>query len=217
MRNIKWPAFLRVFGKSVVDWWDGWMDFEIMGVVWLIAQVTVILGPPATFGVYYAVNTLIRTGENIGLRGAIDGARKYFLRGLAWGAMNWAVLIISFINMSFYFNLQTQIGLIALIFIAFVTALWLIVQFYAVPFYMAQEQEKIFLAFRNGLYLALASPLFTLGLMIFVLVIIALSVVFVIPAFLALPMLVPVLATRALYDRLEAFGIRKKDPDPREV
>lgn len=217
MRTIKWPAFLRVFGKSVVDWWDGWMDFEIMGLVWLIAQVTVILGPPATFGVYYAVNTLIRTGENIGLRGAIDGAKKYFFKGLAWGAMNWAVLIISFINMSFYYNLQSQIGLVALIFIAFITALWLIVQFYTVPFYMAQEQEKIFLALRNGLYLALASPLFTLGLMIFVIVIIILSVLLVIPAFLALPMLIPVLATRALYERLEAFGLRKKDPDPREV
>jgi len=215
--KIKFPAFLSAFGRSTVDWYDSWLDMTLIGMLWLVAQVTIVLGPAATFGVYYVTSAMIRSGESLGVKGMIEGARKYFLKALAWGALNWLVAVISVVNFIFYLNVDSTFGYIARVMIVVLTSLWMITQFYAVPFLLAQEQEKLFLALRNGLYLTLATLPYTIGLMIIVVLIIALSAVLILPAFLGVPMLIAVMGTRALYDRLEAFGLRKKDPDPKEV
>jgi len=215
--KLHWPAFVKAFAKSTVDWYDSWLDMTIIGILWLVAQVTVILGPPATFGVYYVVNLMIRTGENLGIKGVIQGARTYFLKSWGWGALSLLVGVIAVVNFMFYTSIDTTFGLVARILVIVVVALWLMVQFYTVPFFMAMEQENIFLALRNSFFLMMASLPYTLGLMIFVVLIIGLSTAFIIPAFLGLVMLIPVMATRSLYDRLEAYGLREKDADPREV
>ena len=215
--KFKFPAFLSAFGRSTVDWYDAWLDMTLIGMLWLVAQVTVILGPAATFGVYYVTSAMIRSGESLGVKGMIEGSRKYFLKALAWGALNWLVAVISVVNFIFYLNVDSTFGYIARVMIVVLTLLWMMTQFYTVPFVLAQEQENLFLALRNGFYLTLATLPYTIGLMIIVLLIIALSAVLILPAFLGVPMLISVMGTRALYDRLEAFGLRKKDPDPKEV
>ncbi|GAP06519.1 protein of unknown function, DUF624 [Anaerolinea thermolimosa] len=211
------PAFLRVFGKSAVDWYDAWLDMTVMGILWLIAQVTIILGPPATFGVYYVVNLMIRTGENRGIKGMFEGAKKYFWQSLGWGALNLLVLVIAVVNFTFYSQVNSPFAFAAQVFVMVLTGLWLMTQFYTVPFFMAQQEERILLALRNGFFMAVGTLFFTVGLMILEILIIALCVFLILPAFLGVPLFIPVLGTRALYDRLEAFGLRKKDPDPREI
>jgi uncharacterized membrane protein YesL len=215
--KIKFPAFLKVFGRSAVDWYDSWLDMTLIGMIWLAAQATVILGPAATFGVCYVTSSMVRSGESLGVKGLFEGARKYFLKATAWGALNWLVAVISVVNFIFYMNVESTFGYIARVLIAVLTLLWLMTQFYTVPFLLAQEQENLFLALRNGFYMTLASLPYTVGLMIIVALIIALCVVLILPAFLGVSMLISVMGTHALYDRLEAFGLRKKDPDPKEV
>lgn len=215
--KLRLPAFLRVFGKSAVDWYDAWLDMTVMGILWLIAQVTIILGPPATFGVYYVVNLMIRTGENRGIKGMLEGAKKYFWQSLGWGALNLLVLVIAVVNFTFYSQVNSPFAFAAQVFVMVLTGLWLMTQFYTVPFFMAQQEERILLALRNGFFMAVGTLFFTVGLMILEILIIALCVFLILPAFLGVPLFIPVLGTRALYDRLEAFGLRKKDPDPREI
>ncbi len=215
--NIKIPAFIRAFGRSIVDWYDSWLLMMMMGIIWLVAQVTIILGPPATFGVYYVIGHMIRNGEDLGVKGMLEGGRIYFLKSLGWGALNWLVIFIASVNFYFYSNLDSTLGLFARIFVIMLTVVWLISQFYTVPFFMAQEKERLFIAIRNGFYMAMATLPYTVGLMVFVVLIIVLSTFLVIPAFLGLPLLIAVLGTRALYDRLEAFGLREKEVNPRDV
>jgi uncharacterized membrane protein YesL len=215
--KMRWPAFLKAFGQSVVDWYDAWLDMTVIGIVWLLAQLTIVLGPPATFGVYYVAYHMIRNGESLGVKGMIVGARKYFLKGLAWGAINWLVAVITVTNFWFYSNLESEVGIVVRFVVLVLAGLWLMTQFYTVPFFMAQEQERVLLAIKNAFFLAMATLPYTLGLMIFVILDIGLSSVLILPAFLGLPMLIPVMATRTLFDRLGALGLVKKDPDPREV
>ena len=215
--KFKWPAFAQVIGKSVVDWSDAWIDYEVIALFWLISQVTIIFGPPVTFGVYYAINVLIRKGENVGIKGVLKGTKMYFWRGLGWGAMNWAVLIIGPIYLTFYGNLETNLGFFAHIVVLIVLVLWIIAQFYALPFFMFQEKKKMFLAIRFGFFLALSTPLFTLGILVFAVILLALCTLLIIPTFFGIPVLLMILGTRALYDRLESFGLLKKVEDSREV
>jgi hypothetical protein len=70
---------------------------------------------------------------------------------------------------------------------------------------------------KNGLLTTLAAPFFSIALLIVVALVLALSLGFVIPFFLGLPALIPFLGIRALYNRLEAFGIREPEKTPKEI
>jgi uncharacterized membrane protein YesL len=218
MRKIKWPAPLRVIGQSVVDWWDSWLDFWLLSVVWLLAQLTVVLGPPATFGLYHVVHVLLHEGQATGLKGMFQGGRMYFGKSLVWGVINWVVAILAYVNIAFYSQMGTTLGGIAMWVVILLTITYLVTQFYAVAFFMQMQDDhkKVFVALRNGLFLALGEPIFTFILVIFASLLIA-SLTFVLPLFLGIPALIAVLGTRAMRDRLIKFGVVKKDVDPREL
>jgi len=215
--DLKWPAFARVLKKSAVDWYVGWLDFEIMSLVWLVAQATVIFGPPVTFGVYHTLHVLFHTGENLGVRGILQGTKIYFWRAWAWAAVNGVVLTIAAINFIFYQNLQSDLGFVLNGVVLTLLALWLITQYYALPFLMVQGHNSIFRAMRNGFLLALSSPLFTLGIAFFAVIILLLCIVLVLPALIALPLLFMLLSTAAVRDRLQTIGLLEKEVDPKEL
>ncbi len=216
--NLKLPASWMTIAHGVVDWWDSWLDFEVITLAWFFAQLTIVLGPPATFGVYYVANKMLREGEALGVKGMLQGARQYFGKALLWGLLNWLAIFLAAVNLWFYYqNLSSPWGLAAEFLVLTIVALYLMTQFYAVAFFMEQTNPSIFLALRNGLFLTLATPFYTLMLMVVVAILVGLSAAFVIPIFLGAPALIAMLGTRALFDRLIALGLKKADPDPREI
>lgn len=214
--NVKFPASLRVIGRSIVDWWDGWLDMVLVTVVWFLAQLTIILGPPATFGAYYVVYNMMN-GEALGVRGLIEGAKLYFGKSLLWGLLNLVAFATIWINLQFYGSIEAAWGFYVQVFILMVTILWISTNFYALPYFMEQDVKKLRIALRNGLFTTLAAPFFTFVLLLMALLVLVLSVGFVIPIFLGLPGLIPMLGFRGLYDRLVAFGIRQPEKTPKEI
>ena len=212
----RFPASLRVIGRSVVDWWDSWLDMVLMTMLWFAAQLTVVLGPPATFGFYYAVHSMV-SGQAVGVRGLIFGARKYFGKALLWGLVNLVVIFVTAFAAWFYLNVQAAWGLYAAVLVLSIGYLWLTAQFYGLPYFMALENKDLYTAIKNGLLTAMAAPFFTLMLMIVALVVIVLSFGLIIPLFLGLPGLVAVLGFRGMFDRLVAFGLREREKTPKEI
>jgi uncharacterized membrane protein YesL len=215
--TIKLPASIQAIWSGIRDWWDSWLDYEVITLVWFFAQVTIVLGPPATFGLYYVANAMLRDGEALGVRGMIQGGRKYFWKAILWGVINILVLLLGSVNLWFYLQINSSYGLIAEVIVIVVLSLWLVTQFYAVPFFMEQIEPNVFLALKNGLFLTLATPFYTFVIMLLVVIILVASVSFVIPIFMGMPALIAVLGTRALFDRLTALGLKKPEVDPREV
>lgn len=101
MKASRFPASWQVIGRSLVDWWDSWFDLLGVVVVWLLAQFTIVLGPPATFGLYYVVYQLVN-GESLGIRGLIEGGRKYFGAAWLWNVINLVMLVTLYSNIIFY-------------------------------------------------------------------------------------------------------------------
>lgn len=214
--TVKFPASLRVIGRSVVDWWDGWMDMVLITIVWFIAQITVVLGPPATFGVYYVVHNM-QNGQSTGVRGLIEGGRKYFGISWLWAVINYFVIFVTSFAIWFYANVHATWGIYAEIIILLIAYLWLCSQFYGLAYFQELDEKKLYVALKNGLLTSMAAPLFTLLLMFVSVVLLVLSIVFMLPLFLGVPGLVPVLGFRGIYDRLIAFGIRKREKTPKEI
>lgn len=212
----KIPASLRVIGQAFVDWWDGWLDMVLTTIVWILAQLTIILGPPATFGLYYVVHQMIN-GEALSVKGMISGGRKYFWKAWIWGSLNLLVMIIFFVNINFYGSISAGWAPYLQVIVIMIGFLWYCTQFYAIPYFFEQETKNLFVAFRNGLFTTLAAPFFTLLIMVVVIVILGVSVGLVIPVFLGLPAVAPFLGFRAMYNRLEVFGLRQPEKTPREL
>jgi uncharacterized membrane protein YesL len=87
---------------------------------------------------------------------------------------------------------------------------WLVVQFYALAFYVEQEDKRLRVAWRNGLFTALASPIYTLILTLFVAGLLFLSVSIPALVFVGVPAVIALLANRAVNERLETFRIRTR-------
>jgi uncharacterized membrane protein YesL len=215
-RASKFPASLRVIGRSIVDWWDGWLDMVVTLLIWLFAQMSIILGPPATFGLYYVVHNMVN-GESLGVRGLISGGRQYFLKSWVWGVINIFAAVTIGVNYVFYGSIEANWGIFVQMFIILIGVLWVSTQFYALPFFFEQEQKKLRIALRNGLFTTLAAPFFTLPLLLVVAAVVSLSLGLIIPFFLGLPALIPFLGFRAMQNRLEAFGIREPEKTPKEI
>lgn len=210
-------APFRVVGRAFVDWWDGWVDTFLLTITWLLAQLTIVLGPPATFGVYYVINRMVNHGEALGVRGMIQGARMNFGKAWLWGAINLLAVVVIYVNWNFYLSFQAGWVVYVLALIVLMAYLFVCTQFYTIPYYLEYSGQKLFVSMKNGMLTAMASPLFTFVLLVLSGVILVLSVVTVLPFFLGLPGLIPLFGVRGLQDRLVAYGLREREKSPREL
>ena len=200
----------RALKNGLVTWWDEWINWVLIGSLWLVSWMTLVLGPPATFGLYYVSQELV-AGQSLGVRGFIDGGKQYFLKAWGWMLANLVVLILILVNLQFYGQMQASWAAFVqgILFLALI--LWAATQFYALPFFMLQEVKSLRLAWRNGFLTALASPGFSLVILLVAGIILVPSILFVIPLFLGIPGLVAVLGSVAAKNRVEAFGLRQQE------
>jgi uncharacterized membrane protein YesL len=214
--KAKLPASFRVIGRAIVDWWDSWFDLLGVVIVWLVAQVTIVLGPPATFGLYYVAYRLTN-GESLGIRGLIEGGRKFFWQAWLWALLNLLVIITVAVNLNFYGQFEGDWRFFVQVLLIFLSGLWFISQFYTLPFVFELKEEKVLLALRNGIMTALAAPFFTLILFIVASLIAIVCTITVLPIFMGVPAIIPLLGVRAVNNRLEAFGVRAPEKTPKEI
>src|SRR5689334_8399353 len=128
----------------------------IFNAIWVVGWVTVIFGPPITFGLYYVSSELVH-GRDAGLSGLVSQARRYFWQSWLWGLPNLLLMVMVAIEAPFLQRYPVYVP-----FIGVVVAVWLTVQFYALPYFQEQESKNMLVAWRNGLFTALASPFYTL-------------------------------------------------------
>ena len=213
---VKVPASLRVIGRSFVDWWDNWIDMVLVTIIWFVAQLTIVLGPPATFGYFYYISQLVN-GESLGARGMIKGARMYFGKSWQWGGLTLLVLIVLIVNFQFYGSISANWGIFLVAVMVMIAYFFMATNFYGLPYFMSLEQKSLKVAFKNGILTTLAAPFFTLILLLLSLVIIVASVGLILPFFMGLPGVIAIVGFRAMEDRLISFGLREREKNPKEI
>ena len=203
-RLSKFPASIRVAVQALIYWWDDWIAQVVMSIVWVLAWFTIVLGPPATFGLAYAESRLIR-GESLGFHGMFEGAKRYFLKSWLWMLANVVAIALTVNGILFYGQIEQVWGAVLRVVMLSILIVWVSIQFFAVPFLIIQEKETLRLAWRNSLFTIMASPGFTLVLFFIAALVIGLSVVFVIPLFLGFIPLSVTMFSQAVKERVETF------------
>jgi uncharacterized membrane protein YesL len=206
----KWPVPLQVVGRSLRDWWDDWVNMVVLNLILALAWLTIVLGPPATFGLYYVTDHLAR-GKSLGPRGLIEGGRRYFLQSWLWFLLNLAVALIIGVNYFFYASFtSTWADYLKAAFLLLGLA-WLVVQFYALPYFMAQQEKRVGLALRNGLFTALAAPGYSLVVAGAAGLVFGLSISTVVLLFLGGPCLVATLGSHVVFERMKTYRIQERE------
>ncbi|MEX2536305.1 MAG: hypothetical protein WD273_11985 [Trueperaceae bacterium] len=197
-----------VFMRALGDWWRDWVNMAVLNLAWMLCWLTIVLGPPATFAAYRVANDFAneRTLYPRELPGML---RRYFLQSWGWFLLQLLVAAGVLVNLQFYGEMQSGVGAVLQGATLVVAGIWLLLQLYALPYLMEQGQPGLQLALRNALLTALASPLYTLIIGVIVALLLAICVRLPFLLLFGVPMLIAVIGSHAVLERLERFGKRQ--------
>jgi uncharacterized membrane protein YesL len=212
----KLPAPFQTICRAFLNWWDDLMMQAVMSLIWSLSWLTVILGPPVTFGIYFVESQYIQ-GENPGLRGLWEGSRRYFWKSWLWMLSNLFVEGLLYASARAYLQFEGVWMEVPRNLLILNAVAWAAIQFYTLPILMIQDRKSLREAWRNSLLLTLASPLYLLVLFLFLGLSGVFSLLLIFPTVLGYFTLLSILANQAVRDRLETFrAASSSSPDRRQ-
>lgn len=203
---------LQTLRRTLVDFWYQWVTLLFINVVWLLCTVTVVLAPPALFGLFAATNELAH-GRGVSFSDFTSGMRQYFKISWLWGVVNIAAALLVWLNTRVYSQMTESWAVWLMLATLGVAAAWVMTQLLAIPYLFEQERLHLGVALKNGLFTLLATPLYSFLLAVVAGVLIFLCFAQAIVVLLGGVSLLALLGNHAVLNRLIAFGLREH-PDP---
>jgi len=143
-------ASFQAVRLAVIDLWnDLWMTL-VCNVVWLLAMLLVIPGPPATVALFYYANCLAH-GESADLSDFWGAFRRYWKVGWVWAIVN--ILVFFFLIGDYWLigrENRTYLSSFLQVFYIMVIIGWSLTQLYTLPFLFEQNHPTLLQALRNG-------------------------------------------------------------------
>ena len=169
------PHTLVLFGRAIRAWWDEFLFLLVINLIWLLAQLTVVLGPPVTLGLYVIAQRVL-DHDLVGFEDLWHTARGEFGRAWIWGAAQLVVYGVLGFNLLAYGN-RSGVGVMALRDAWVVLLLvWFALNLYYWPLNLLQSDQRFFTTIGNAAKMALLNPGFTLAYALIALLFIAGSV-----------------------------------------
>jgi uncharacterized membrane protein YesL len=140
---------LRVLGHASRLWWKEWIGLILLNILWVLLQVPLVTGPPAT-AVLYAIARKVYDDEVWELPDLWGDLRRLF-----WPAWRWALpnlLLGGILIWNFYAFQAVQGGVWSALRLAWATLLllWFMLNLFYWPFWLAQEEKSVRLAYANS-------------------------------------------------------------------
>ena len=202
----------QIVRMAVVDLWDHVFLVIFCSLVWLFLVLLVIPGPPATLALFDMADRIARREHLLELRDYLRAVGRRFGVGWRWGALNILVLAILVIDILVVPRMVSATAAASLqILLAVALATWIVVNWFALAFLFQQREPSVRQALRNGGVLLLQSPLFTLVIVLITAILLWLSTILIIVNLLFGPMLVALIGTHAVLDRLAPLRAAKQE------
>jgi uncharacterized membrane protein YesL len=146
------------------------LPFILLGVILIL----LVPWPLVTFGLFFIVYD-IGESKGIGFGKFWGYARRMWKQAYLWGGINLGILIIAWVNLSFYTSMEAQWGTFLQMFIIALILFWIILQLITLSFYPRLERPGFKLALRNAGVAVGRYPVLTFFLIILVVVILAIA------------------------------------------
>jgi len=224
-----------VFWQTFRDIWEELLPLAVVNLVWLLAWaaplsggsllasipalaivlivIAVLVFAVATAGVYY-VAYRVAHAKTFHFSDFVEGARLYWWRAILWILGNVLIIVVLAANVLFYARIAANwSAIVAGLFVA-LFIVWVAVQVYFWPLLLAQEEPKLFLAWRNAFYLLLANPFYAFFIVSFSILLLGLSIGLTLPFVLMGMTLQGLLGNNAVLVLLERLG-KIESPRPK--
>lgn len=199
-----WSA-LRIF-------WEELFTFVVCNLLLIALCIPVVTAPAAIVALYYVCDMAARD-KAIAIRDFFVGFRQYFLKGSLLVLLDLLAGVLLVSNVLFYGQFDATWAVIVRAVWIGITLFWVLLQVYLVPMFVVQVEPRVFTAWKNTVFMVLASPFFCIVIAIIILTALILSVVLMVPAMTFGFSLIALISCAALNNRLDALGIRKKPAD----
>lgn len=156
-------AALSVVAAAFRHWWNGFLLLILFNIVWLLLQLPIVTGPPATAAMYCIARRMV-DGDLVEPRHGSQALRQMAIPGLKWGAVN--LLVVAAVTTNFwayrdYFGTGWTILRIGW---GTVGLGWFVVNLFYWPFWLSQKDRSMKTTFRNSALFVARRP--ALGLSI---------------------------------------------------
>lgn len=205
MRN-KLPISIQVVINGVLLWWDNWLMMVLLNWILALSWLTIILGPPITFGVYYFGALSLRETQP-GIREFYEGIKIYFGKSWLWMGANILIMLILYANYIYYSQLDSFASGVMVYISVSLVIFWIMVQIYALPYMMLQDKKSLILAWRNALFTILAFPFYSLLIFVVCILISVISFGFLFPMLGGMLLIVVMICVSAVHERVERLKI----------
>jgi uncharacterized membrane protein YesL len=144
---------IRVLLKALTLYWDEAFNLMICNLLWALAQILIVLGPPATAALFYVTNQVAHGGfARIGEFWST--LKRDFVTGWKWGLLNLLVVLLMGNAISIYGLggiLPEPWGFLMMFLSVAFLLVWLLTQLFAYPFWLEQSDKRMVVALKNGL------------------------------------------------------------------
>lgn len=141
---------LKVLGLAFRDTWQELWTILVIQLLFWLALILVIPGPPAVLALFYYGNRVAHS-ETANERDFLNAILQYWGAGWRWAFMN---LLILGLLIGDYYLVETLTNATMASFIQgfYLTLLagWLLLQLFALPFLFEQSEPRVLQALRNA-------------------------------------------------------------------
>ena len=156
---------IRILGLAFRDIWQEFWTILVVHVLFLIANLLIIPGPPAILALFFYGNRIAH-GELASERDFLEAMRRYWKPAWRWGLLN--IVVIGLLTGDHYL-IGTLIDTSGTAFFAqsfyrMLLVVWILLQLFALPFLFEQEQPLVSQALQNAAKFVRKNSLFTVVL-----------------------------------------------------
>ena len=199
-----------VMGRTLKAVYDELFLCVFLSLIWWLGTVLIVTAAPATVGLHQVANR-IANYKRVDSSFFWEGARMRIGRGWLLYLINLVVPIIIFTSIFFYLTTTGWLRILGFVCIWLFVFVLMISQYYF-PLFWQQDEPDIRLILRNAVLLALQHPLYTFLMLLFQILLMALSIAITLPLFLLAPALIAVSANFALTGMLQEVGLAPQPP-----
>ncbi|MHB1450089.1 MAG: YesL family protein [Bellilinea sp.] len=200
-------AVLLILCDSFQDVWADLWTMLACNLFWLVANVLIVPGPPATLALVYWGNRLA-SGEVVDLSDFWSAFGRYWGPAWRWGGIN--LCVITFLIVDIALTGQIAQGLwepyLQGLYIVLLAS-WLTVQLFALPFLFEQKTTSVRQALHNGVVMIGKNLGFSIVLTLFLLLTLIVSTIAFMLSMMLGAMFIASASNRAVLNRLESHKL----------
>ena len=193
----------NVLRSSLRDLWDDLWMVAVCNLIWLLALVLLIPGPPATLALFYYGRRLAR-GEQTSLGDFFRAMQVYWSTAWRWALVNLALVLILLGDILILKPVRpSPLIQFSQGFYLAVVLTWLFIQLFTLPFLFEQEEPSLRIAWRNAAVMLGRNIGFSITLGLALGVILFAGAVFFLVSVAAGGVFVAIASNRTVFNRLE--------------